>query len=134
MAEGKIAAPADGKVSWTSHDLAAAAAAILTGVKTFDGPTPPLTGCEALDLPDLAFVASTIISIPIIHEVLSDTNFRAKAKERGLSEGYVQVSLGYYEASRRGEFEKIDPTLEQLTGRLPRTMQDVLREAAQKKG
>lgn len=51
--KGKIVAPADGKVSWTTHsDLAAAAAAILAGVRTFHGPTPPLTGVEALDLAD----------------------------------------------------------------------------------
>jgi len=53
--KGKIVAPRDGKVAWTAHtDLAAAAAAILTGVMTFDGPTPPLTGAEALNLAGLA--------------------------------------------------------------------------------
>ena len=132
---GKISAPTDGKVSWTTHsDLAAAAAAILAGVKTFDGPTPPLTGSEALDLADLATLASTVIGSRITREVLSDEAFRDAAKERGLPENFVRISLGYYEASRRGEFGKVDPTLEQLIGRQPETMRYVLQAATQQKG
>ena len=125
--KGKISAPADGKVSWTTHnDLAAAAAAVLAGVRTFDGPTPPLTGSEALDLADLASVASSVLGNPVTREVVSDDLFRKEATERGLPEGLVRMSLGYYEASRRGEFGKVDSTLEQLIGRSPRTMRDVL--------
>ena len=128
--KGKIVAPADGRVAWTTHsDLAAAAAAILAGVKTFDGPTPPLTGSEALDLADLASVASSILGVPIARQVMSDDEFREKAKEHSLPEGYVRISLGYYEASRRGEFAKLDSTLEQLIGRRPKTMQEVLEKA-----
>jgi uncharacterized protein YbjT (DUF2867 family) len=127
---GKIEAPADGKVSWTTHaDLAAAAAAILVGVKTFDGPTPPLTGSEALDLTDLASLASSLIGIPVTRDTLSDDAFREKAKERGWPEAIVRTSFGYYEASRRGEFGKVDPTLENLIGRRPKTMSDVLQAA-----
>ena len=51
---GEVVAPEDGPVSWTDHaDLAEAAAIALTedGV---DGPTPPLTGSEAVDLAGLA--------------------------------------------------------------------------------
>ena len=47
---GELVAPEDGPVSWTTHaDLAEAAAIILTE-GGFDGPTPPLTAAEALDL------------------------------------------------------------------------------------
>ena len=54
-ASGEIAAPADGKVSWTAHgDLTEAAAAVLLDEGPFEGPTPPLTGPEALDLADIA--------------------------------------------------------------------------------
>ena len=42
---GVLAAPADGKVSWTAHaDLAAAAVEVLLQEGRFEGPTPPLTG------------------------------------------------------------------------------------------
>ena len=58
FASGRLAAPTDGKVSWTTHDdLAAADAMLLAGNELFDGPTPALTGSEALDLADLADIA-----------------------------------------------------------------------------
>ena len=58
---GAVEAPADGKVSWTAHaDLAEAAAIVLAGEGQFDGPTPPLTGSQALDLADLAAIASDV--------------------------------------------------------------------------
>lgn len=76
--KGKIVAPRDGKVAWTAHsDLAAAAAAILTGVMTFDGPTPPLTGAEALDLAGLASVGSRLVGMPIARETVTDEAFAA---------------------------------------------------------
>lgn len=129
---GTIAAPADGKVAWAAHDdLAAATAAILAGVKIFEGPTPPLTGAENLDLADLAALGSSLTGSSITREVLSDDTFREQSKQRGLPDVFVNNALGYYEASRRGEFGKVDPTLEQLIGRRPRTMRDVLGAALQ---
>ncbi len=130
--KGKIVAPSDGKVAWTAHtDLAAAAAAILTGVMTFDGPTPPLTGAEALDLAGLASVGSKVVGMPIARETVSNEAFAAQMRQYGLPEAVVGISLGYYEASRRGEFDKVDATLEQLIGKQPKTMHDLLAEIHQ---
>jgi NAD(P)H dehydrogenase (quinone) len=125
--KGKIVAPRDGKVAWTTHsDLAAAAAAILAGVMTFEGPTPPLTGVEALDLAGLASVGSRLVGMPIVRETVADEAFAGHMRQLGLPEAVVGISLGYYEASRRGEFDKVDSTLEKLIGRQPKTMHDVL--------
>lgn len=125
--QGKITAPADGKVSWTTHaDLASAAVAILTGARTFEGPTPPLTGSEALDLADLAALGSSVIGLPVTREEVTDEAFAAHAKELGLPEGFVRISLGYYQGSRQGEFSPVDRTLEELIGRRPGTMRSVL--------
>lgn len=57
---------------------------------------------------------------------MSDDSFAEMAKERGLHESLIKIALGYYEASRRGEFSTVDPTLEQVIGRSPRKMRDVL--------
>ena len=59
--------------------------------------------------------------------MLSDKAFREIAKQRSFPENFIRMSFGYYEASRRGEFGKVDSTLEQLIGRRPETMEHILR-------
>lgn len=70
LANGMIAAPADGRVAWTTHDdLAAADAALLAGDRVIDGPTPPLTGPDAVDLAGIATLASEVKGMPIAREM-----------------------------------------------------------------
>lgn len=115
---GTIEAPADGRVSWTAHaDLAAADAFILANEGRYNGPTPPLTGAEALDMADLATIASDLRGRPIRRTTLTDDELRARMAARGAPEGAVRMALGLYLASRSGEFATIDPTLEQMLGR-----------------
>ncbi len=127
---GVLAAPADGKVSWTAHaDLAEAAAIILAGEHTFDGPTPPLTGPEALDLADFAVIASDLLSDPVVRTLLEDDALRGRLVGRGVPATAVEIVLGFYAASRKGEFSALDPTLERLLGRPPTRMRDVVEAA-----
>ena len=124
---GTLEAPADGKVAWTTHaDLAEAAAVILVSPGRFDGPTPPLTAAEALDLGDLAAMASELGPKPVRRVVQSDEDFRAAMASRGAPSHVADLVLGLYVASRNGEFSAIDPTLEQLLGRAPVRMRQVL--------
>lgn len=126
---GIIEAPADGKVAWTAHaDLAEAAAIILANEGRYDGPTPPLTGSQALDLADLAGIASDLLNRPVRREILTDLDLRAKMVARGASERFALITLGVYVASRKGEFAPADPTLERLLGRRPISLRDLLAE------
>ncbi len=123
---GRLEAPIDGKVSWTTHaDLAEAAALILAN-GGFDGPTPPLTAPDALDLADLARFASELLGRPIERVVTSDDALRQKMLARGLPPRVADVALGRYLASRAGEFSAVDPTLAGLLGRAPTGMKDLL--------
>lgn len=123
---GVASAPADGKVSWTAHaDLAAAAAVILAANGTYDGPTPPLTASEALDLDDLAALA-TELGRPLRRHVLEDAELRAKLAARGAPAHVADLMLGLYRASYQGEFAAVDPTLRELLGRAPIRMRDLL--------
>lgn len=80
-----LAAPADGKVSWTTHDdLAAADAALLASHDVVDGATPPLTGSEAFDLADVSQMAGRILSSPISRMLLSDEDMRRNAVSAGV--------------------------------------------------
>lgn len=124
---GLLEVPADGKVSWTTHaDLAEAAAIVLTTPGRFDGPTPPLTASEALSMGDLADIASELTPQPVRRAVITEDELRAKLSARGLPEAALRVFLGFYRASRDGEFQTVDPTLERLLGRKPLGMRTLL--------
>ena len=124
---GVLEAPADGKVSWTAHaDLAEAAAIILANEGLYDGPTPPLTGSQSLDLADLAGVASELLGRPVRRQTLPDEELRARMAARGAADRAANMVLGLYVASRKGEFAPVDPTLERLLGRRPVNMRDLI--------
>ena len=127
---GVLAGPADGPVSWTAHaDLAEAAAAILADdgrTWRFARPTPPLTGAEALDLVALVGLATDVLGRPVRREVVSDDALRARMAARGAPPVVADITLGFYAASRAGEFAAVDPTLAQILGRRPTRMRDVL--------
>jgi NAD(P)H dehydrogenase (quinone) len=124
---GLLEAPVDGKISWTTHDdLAAADAALLAGSEEIDGPTPPLTASEALDLNDLALIATELLGRRVPRQVIGDEQMRAGARERGAPETATNFMLGYFLAARAGEFASVDPTLERLIGRPPQSMREYL--------
>ncbi len=123
---GVLAAPADGPVSWTTHaDLAAAAAVMLTDEgpdARVDGATRPLTGPEALDL---AGLATAVRGSPIDRQFITDDELRGRMAAYGAPPHAASIVLGFYEASRAGEFAVVDPTLERLLGRPPRRARDL---------
>ena len=126
LATGVLAAPADGAVAWTAHaDLAEADAIVLTDGVRRDGPTPPLTASEALDLAGLAGLA-TQLGRPVARTLVADDEMRAKLAARGAPPRAIDMMLGLYLASRAGEFATVDPTLERLLGRRPLGMRTLL--------
>ena len=124
---GLLDAPADGKVSWTTHaDLAEAAAIVLADPGGYDGPTPPLTGSQSLDLADLAEIASAVLGRPVRRQTVTDEQMRTTLAARGVPDAARGILLGLFAASRNGEFAAVDPTLERLLGRPPQPIRDVL--------
>ncbi|TXN00744.1 NAD(P)H-binding protein [Methylobacterium sp. WL64] len=127
VTSGVLAAPADGTVSWTTHaDLAEAAALVLTGQVRFDGPTPPLTASEALDLADVAGILSDLLGRTIARRLTSDAEQETQLAARGLPSGAINIALGLFRASRANEFAIVDPTLTKLLGRAPTSLRGVL--------
>ncbi|MDV6374712.1 SDR family oxidoreductase [Deinococcus arenicola] len=121
---GVMATPAGGKFVWTTHDdLAEAAAIILANEGKYGGPTPPLTGSQALGFADLTEMASEILGRPIRHETFPDDQLAARL---GVPAGAAKFMLGMYTASRAGEFGPVNPTLAELLGRPPETMRELM--------
>ncbi|MFR9773001.1 NAD(P)H-binding protein [Nocardia sp. SC052] len=126
---GQLELPADGPFSWTAHaDLAEAAATILADEGRFDGPTPPLTGGQALTFDDIAGIATEITGRAVTRTTTPDDKFRDELVGQGVPAQRADQLLGIFAASRVGEFATVDPTLATLLGREPVTLSTVLRE------
>ena len=124
---GELARPADGKVAWTSRaDLAEAAAAILAGDARFDGPTPPLTASDAVDLEDVARMLAETTGRAVRRSIVEDEAFVAGLVAQGTPERFARMFLGTYLAARAGEFAVTDPTLRELIGHEPRSVRDAV--------
>jgi NAD(P)H dehydrogenase (quinone) len=124
IVSGELRLPEDGPVAWTAHaDLAEATARILVD-DGFDGPTPPLTGPEAVDMAHVAAIASKVTGKAIRHVVVSDEEYRAS-----LPEPMGDLMLSMFVASRHGDFGPADPALETLIGRPATSVEEYLRGA-----
>jgi len=129
---GEFVAPADGPVSWTAHaDLAAAAAAVLADEGRFDGATPPLTARDAVDLEGVAGILSELTGRTVRRVVADDDEWVSGLIGHGVPEAQATMLLGMFLASRRGEFATTDPALEDLIGREPTQVRDVLEGVTQ---
>ena len=130
LKNGELRVPEDGAVCWTARgDLAEADAALLASEDSFDGATPPLTGAEALTMAQIADLASQVTGREVRHTVISDDEWKQTKIAAGVPENYAEMLLGSFRAARRGDFDKVDPTLERLLGRPPRSMRDILSAA-----
>ncbi len=128
---GEVIAPEDGPVAWTAHDDLARVAAITLTKGELTGITPALTGSEALDIAEVAEIVSQVTGRPIRRVVVSDEEFRSRLLAHGAPEPMVNMYLGYFVASRQGEFATVDPTLARLIGRPPMTLRDVVKATLQ---
>ena len=127
---GELLAPADGPISWTAHaDLAEAAAIILADEGRFDGPTPPLTAPEALDLHDIAGILTDATGRTIRRVVVDDEEWTAMLTGRGVPADRAELLLGMFHGARRGEFATTAPDLEDLLGRPAIPVRQVLADA-----
>ncbi|MGI5225065.1 NAD(P)H-binding protein [Actinoallomurus sp. CA-142502] len=127
---GVIAAPADGAVSWTDRaDEAEAAAIVLTGRRSFDGPIT-LTARRAVTFDDIAAIASELTGRDIKRVVVDDEQWIADQVAAGTPESMARMLLSFFQAARSGHFAEAGPLLAELLDREPRTVGDLLTDRA----
>lgn len=128
---GTLLEPQDGPVSWTAHeDLAEAAAIALTEDSALDGITPPLTASQTLDLADVAAILSRITGRTITRVVMDDDEWISAAAAGGMPRPVAEFYLTMFAASRHGEFDVTDPTLQATIGRPAKTVDELLEAVA----
>ena len=126
MKTGEFRLPEDGPVAWTSHDDLAEAAALVLTRGGFEGPTPSLTSRDAIDFEGIAGILSDIARRRIRRIVVPDDQYEETMRSRGVPPERIDIIMGMFRASRKGEFLKTDSALARLIGREPLTMRDVL--------
>jgi hypothetical protein len=93
---------------------------------TLPGATPPLTAGQALTFDDVATTLTELTGREIRREVIDDKDFVSTTVSTGMPEGAAKFSLSMFLAVRARAFATVDPTLEQLLGRAPSTLKEVL--------
>jgi len=93
-----------------------------------DGPTPPLTAADALDLDDIASIVSDLTGRTIKRVVADDAEFVAGMVGAGVPQARADMMLGMFLASRNGEFSATDSALADILGRPATTLRAYLGE------
>ncbi|MER6272841.1 hypothetical protein [Streptomyces sp900105755] len=100
-----------------------AAAVILAGDRTFDGPVT-LTAGQAVTFDDVAVMASQASGHEVTRVTLDDEAWIADKVAAGTPEAMARMTLTTFRAARQGRFAGVDPLLARLLGREPRSVAD----------
>ncbi|WP_017607689.1 NAD(P)H-binding protein [Nocardiopsis xinjiangensis] len=123
---GVMAHPADGPVAWIDRaDAAEAAARILAGERSFEGPVT-LTPSEAVTIGDFAAIASDLTGRTIERVLVEDEQWVADQVAGGTPEQVARFTLALFQGTRAGHFARVDPLLAELLGREPRSAAEQL--------
>jgi NAD(P)H dehydrogenase (quinone) len=127
-ATGKLVTNAGpGRIAYVARaDCAAAAAAVITG-DGHAGKAYDITGPELLDADARATVFADLIGAPVDVVQVDDEAFAAGVAEATglpIEAGRLYASFG--RAAREGQLDALTTTVQDLTGRRPRTLLDVL--------
>ena len=123
---GSIIVPADGPVSWTAHeDAAEAAALILASNGAYEGLTT-ITAPVAPTFEEIAAIATELTGRSIGFTVMDQDEWIAAQVAAGQKEFMARFMLGMYQAAQRGYFAGTDPLLSTLLGREPRSVRTLL--------
>jgi NAD(P)H dehydrogenase (quinone) len=118
----------EGRTSYISRaDCAAAAAGAL--LSDTENVTYEITGTELLSPADKAALASELAGKPVELVLVDDDAFIAGLQEHGIPAEGAQVIASFGRAIREGYLDQLTDAVEQLAGRPPRSLRDVVAPA-----
>lgn len=128
--EGRIYVPAGrGKVAFVDvRDLADLAVILFQSPAEHERAGYTLTGREAIDFTAAASCLSDAVGRPIRYEPASILGYATHLHRRGMPWAQVGVQTILHAGLRFGQAERVDPTLERLLGRRPRTVDEYVHD------
>lgn len=123
--DGTLYVPANGPVNWATHeDLAEGMVEILIA-DNFTEKYPNLTAQQLVSFEE---AAKNYKAEDLTYQEIPDQDFVDILTKNHVPEHIAKFLLGIFIASREDEFTTIDNTLEELIGRKPKTLIDVINE------
>jgi uncharacterized protein YbjT (DUF2867 family) len=131
--DGRLFLPAGrGRVAFVDiRDVAELAALVFDEPQAHVGAAYTCTGPEALSFEETARLMTDVVRRPIRYESASIAGYVRHLHVGGLPLAQIAVQTVLHVGLRFGQLEKIDPTLERLLGRRPRTLATYVRESAE---
>ena len=131
--EGRLFLPAGrSRVAFVDiRDVAELAALVFDDPLAHQNKAYECTGPEALSFEEAARLMTDVIRRPIRYESASIAGYVRHLHVQGLPLAQIAVQTVLHVGLRFGQTSKIDPTLERLLGRRPRTLATYVRESAE---
>ena len=113
-----------------ARDMAAVAVEALTG-DGHEGKIYPITGPEAISHNQIAEILSEVLGRKISHVNLSEEDARKGFEEAGLPDWMVNSGIEGDRLTREGRLSAVLPTVEEVTGKKPRSFEQFARDYAE---
>jgi NAD(P)H dehydrogenase (quinone) len=127
IASGQLVTSAgDGRVAYVSRDDCAAAAAAVLVQEGHERQAYDITGPEAIGPQELAALATELGGLPVEVVAVDDEALIAGMVAGGLPEPAARTLTSFAVAAREGFLGRVSNAVEQLTGRPPRSLRDVV--------
>ena len=111
-----------------AEHFSAVAAAVLAEPEPHDGRTYDVTGPEALSLDEAAAILSRAAGQEVVYERETLEQARDSRRPSGAPDWEIEGWVTSYAALDAGDLEPPSDTVQQILGRPPRSLADVLRE------
>jgi uncharacterized protein YbjT (DUF2867 family) len=112
-----------------SEDIASVAAKVLT-TGAYQGEALALTGPEALSFPQATAKIGAAIGKPLRFESISEDEARQRYARIGGSDEETEAHVALWRAIREGRLARVTPTIQQVLGRKPKSLDEWITENA----
>lgn len=128
--ERKIyAATGDGGLSFMdARDIANIAYIALTDGDKHYGKTYQITGGKAINYFEVAAAITKVINEPVMYIPLTEDELRKRMQNKGMPDPFIQILLKMAESQRLGHAMKVTPTVQEVSGKPPRTAAEFVRD------